>query len=74
MHFYAPTSKDEGHNALLVFVCLSFCPSICPKLNLKTHHFLFTRLIFGMKARLIDTYLLEPRSSAKVKDKYQGHI
>ena len=33
-------------------------------------------LIFGMKAHLIDTHLLVPRSrsSAKVKVKYQGHV
>ena len=27
-----------------------------------------------MKAHLIDTHLLVPRSSAKVKVKYQGHV
>ena len=34
-----------------------------------------TRLIFGMKAYLINTHLLVPRSrsSAKVKVRYQGH-
>ena len=32
--------------------------------------------MFGMKAHLINTYLLVPRSrsSAKVKVKYQGHV
>ena len=33
-------------------------------------------LVFGMKADLINTHLLVPRSrsSAKVKVKYQGHV
>ena len=37
---------------------------------------LVTRLIFGMKAHLIDKHLLalKSRSSAKVKVKYQGHV
>ena len=32
--------------------------------------------MFGMKAHLIDTHLLVPRSrsSAEVKVKYQGHV
>ena len=31
-------------------------------------------LIFGIKAHLINTHLLVPRSSAKVKVEYQGYI
>ena len=71
-YFYAPTSKDRGHIVLPLSVCLSVR---LHKLNMKTEHFpitpLVTRLIFGMKAHLTNTYLLVPRSSAKVKVKYQ---
>ena len=56
-------------------------PSVClHKLNMKTKYFPITpkplviKLIFGMKAHLINTHLLVPRSSAKVKVKYQGHV
>ena len=46
--------------------------------NLTFSHYpstnLVTRLIFGMKAHLIDTHLLVSRSSANVKVKYQGHV
>ena len=65
-------------------VHLSVHESVClHKLNMKTLHFpitdltnLVTRLKFGMKAHLIDTHLVVPRSSssAKVKVKYQGHV
>ena len=74
----SPLLSEHGSCIFMppVSVCLSFCPSICPELNHKTLHLPFTRLMFGMKEHLIDTHLLEPRSrsSAKVKDKYQGHI
>ena len=70
-HFYAPAAKDRGHIVLPLSVCLSVR---LHKVNMKTEQFpitpLVTRLIFGMKAHL-NTYLLVPRSSAKVKVKYQ---
>ena len=63
------------------FVCLSVHLSAQTEHeNLTFSHYsetnLVTRLIFGMKAHLIDTHLLVPRSksSAKVKVKYQGHV
>ena len=74
-HFYAPHIETSGSYCFTV-VCLH-------KLNVKTQHFpitpkliTVTRLIFGMKAHLINMHLLVPRSrsSAKVKVKYQGFI
>ena len=74
--FYAPVSKDRGHIVLPLSVCLH-------KLNLKHEQFpfipklnLLTRLIFGMKAYLINMHLLVPRSrsSAKVKVTCKGDI
>ena len=45
---------------------------------MKTYHLsltpnLVTRLMFGMKAHLIDTHLIVPRPFAKIKVKYLGH-
>ena len=72
--FYAPALKDWGHIVLPLSVCPSVLSVCLHKLNIKTN--LVTRLIFGMKAHLIDTHLLVPRSrsSAKVEVKYQGHV
>ena len=65
-----PYRKIRG----ILFYC---CPSVClHKLNIyPITPSLVTRLVFGMKAHLINTHLLIPRSrsSAKVKVKYQGH-
>ena len=49
-------------------------PSVRPPVCLSNN--LVTKLIFGMKAHLIDTHLLVPRpkSSPKVKVKYQGCV
>ena len=67
-------------------VCLSVClHKLAMKLNIfpllpTFFHYsqtnLLTRLIFGMKAHLIDTHLLVPRSrsSTKVRVKYQGQV
>ena len=69
-------------------ICLSVCASIClsvslHKLNHENSTFshysstnLLIRLIFGMKAYLINMHLLVPRSrsSAQVKVKCKGYI
>ena len=65
----------------ILFYC---CPSVCTNLTWKLNIFpitpkliyILTRLIFGMKAYLINMHLLVPRSrsSAKVKVRYKGYI
>ena len=61
-------------------VRLSVSLSVCLFAQTENENLTFsnsvTRLIFGMKAHLIDTHLLPPRSrsSAKVKVKYRGHV
>ena len=82
--FYAPLSKDRGAYCFTVFrlsVCLSICLSAqTSRENLTFSYYseinLLTRLIFGMKAYLINMHLLvsRSRSSAKVKVKYKGYI
>ena len=72
-------SKDQGH---IFYRCPSICPSVrpsvCPSVCLRNHYSytnLLTRLIFGMKAYLINMHLLVPRSRscAKVKVKCKGY-
>ena len=81
--FLCPCIERSG--SILLFCCLSVRLSVCLSAqtlhkNLTFSHYsytnLVTRLIFGTKAHLIDTYLQAPRSrsSAKVKVKYQGHV
>ena len=59
--FYAPTSKDWEHIVLLLSVCLS---AQTYRENLTFSSFSYTyslsRLIFGMKAHLIDAHLVVP--------------
>ena len=62
--------QDQGHIALP----LSIRPSVCLR-NHYSYTNLLTRLIFGMKAYLINMHLLisRSRSSAKVKVKCKGY-
>ena len=77
--FMPPHRKIGG---ILFYRCPSVRPyvrlSVCTNLTFSHYSYtnLVTQLIFGMKAHLIDTHLLVPRSSssAKVKVKYQGHV
>ena len=81
--FFLPPHRKIG--GILFYSCLSVHLSVCLSAqtsleNLTFSHYsltnLLTRLIFGMKAHLINTHLLVPRSrsSAKVKVKYKGYI
>ena len=58
-------------------VCLSVYLSTFRLENLKFSSYSFTdsdtRLIFGMKAHLIKTHLVVPKSMSSIKVKYQGH-
>ena len=73
MIFLCPSIERSGAYCFTV-VRLSVCT------NLTFSHYsltnLLTRLIFGMKAHLINTHLLvsRSRSSAKVKIEYKGYI
>ena len=75
--------RIERLGGILFYRRLSVCPYVCPSVclhNLTFSHYsltnLLTRLIFGMKAYLINMHLLVPRSRsfAKVKVKYKGYI
>ena len=77
LEFFMPLYRKIG--GILFYRCQSVR---LHKLNMKTTFSnysktnLVTKLIFGMKAHIIDTHLLVPRSrsSAKVRVRYQGHI
>ena len=78
--FMLPHWKIGG---MLLFCCPSVCLfirlSVCTKLTWKLNIFILLINYFTYKAlilvkrRIMKTHLLESRSSAKVKVKYQGH-